>query len=52
MSLQDFSMDMFKTKGKVAIVNGGNTGLGQGYVVTLAKAGADLFGINLIQRFH
>jgi 2-deoxy-D-gluconate 3-dehydrogenase len=27
----------------VAIVTGGNTGLGQGYAVALAKAGADLF---------
>ncbi|KZL89901.1 2-dehydro-3-deoxy-D-gluconate 5-dehydrogenase KduD [Clostridium magnum] len=43
MSLADFSMDFFKLDGKVAIVTGGNTGLGQGYVVALAKAGADLF---------
>jgi 2-dehydro-3-deoxy-D-gluconate 5-dehydrogenase len=43
MSLLDFSMDFFSLKGKVAIVTGGNTGLGQGYAVALAKAGADLF---------
>lgn len=42
-SLNSFSMDYFSLKGKVAIVTGGNTGLGQGYVVALAKAGADLF---------
>ncbi|WPC43219.1 2-dehydro-3-deoxy-D-gluconate 5-dehydrogenase KduD [Clostridium sp. JS66] len=42
MSLSDFSMDFFKLDGKVAIVTGGNTGLGQGYAVALAKAGADL----------
>jgi 2-deoxy-D-gluconate 3-dehydrogenase len=42
-SLQDFSMDFFSLKGKVAIVTGGNTGLGQGYVIALAKAGADIF---------
>lgn len=43
MSLEDFSLDFFRLDGKVAIVTGGNTGLGQGYVVALAKAGADLF---------
>ncbi|AAK78341.1 2-deoxy-D-gluconate 3-dehydrogenase [Clostridium acetobutylicum] len=42
-SIQDFSMDFFSLKGKVAIVTGGNTGLGQGYALALAKAGADLF---------
>ena len=41
--LNEFSMDFFSLKGKVAIVTGGNTGLGQGYVVAFAKAGADLF---------
>ncbi|SHH45204.1 2-dehydro-3-deoxy-D-gluconate 5-dehydrogenase KduD [Clostridium grantii] len=42
-SLDSFTMDYFSLKGKVAIVTGGNTGLGQGYAVALAKAGADLF---------
>jgi 2-dehydro-3-deoxy-D-gluconate 5-dehydrogenase len=41
--LQQFSLDYFSLAGKVAIVTGGNTGLGQGYAVALAKAGADLF---------
>jgi 2-deoxy-D-gluconate 3-dehydrogenase len=41
--LQTFSLDYFSLAGKVAIVTGGNTGLGQGYAVALAKAGADLF---------
>lgn len=41
--LKEFSMDFFSLKGKVAIITGGNTGLGQGYAVALAKAGADLF---------
>jgi 2-deoxy-D-gluconate 3-dehydrogenase len=43
MSLQNFSMDFFRLDGKVAIVTGGNSGLGQGYAVALAKAGANLF---------
>jgi 2-deoxy-D-gluconate 3-dehydrogenase len=41
--LQQFSLDYFSLAGKVAIVTGGNTGLGQGYAVALAKAGANLF---------
>lgn len=41
--LNEFSLDFFSLQGKVAIVTGGNTGLGQGYAVALAKAGADLF---------
>ncbi|KEH99083.1 2-dehydro-3-deoxy-D-gluconate 5-dehydrogenase KduD [Clostridium botulinum] len=42
-SLNEFSMDFFSLKDKVVIVTGGNTGLGQGYSVALAKAGADLY---------
>ncbi|AYF53371.1 2-deoxy-D-gluconate 3-dehydrogenase [Clostridium novyi] len=42
-SLNEFSMDFFSLKNKVVIVTGGNTGLGQGYSVALAKAGADLY---------
>lgn len=41
--LNDFSLDFFSLESKVAIVTGANTGLGQGYAVALAKAGADLF---------
>lgn len=40
--LEQFSMNFFRLDGKVAVVTGGNTGLGQGYAVALAKAGADL----------
>lgn len=42
-SLSDFSLDFFRLDNQVAIVTGGNTGLGQGYAVALAKAGANLF---------
>ncbi|MCI3921160.1 2-dehydro-3-deoxy-D-gluconate 5-dehydrogenase KduD [Paenibacillus sp. TRM 82003] len=43
MTIESFSLDYFNLSGKIAIVTGGNTGLGQGYAVALAKAGADLF---------
>ena len=42
-ALEKFKMDFFDLHGKVAIITGGNTGLGQGYAVALAEAGADLF---------
>ena len=42
-SISEFSMDFFSLRGKVAVVTGGNTGLGQGYALALAKAGADVF---------
>ncbi|MDD3225062.1 MAG: 2-dehydro-3-deoxy-D-gluconate 5-dehydrogenase KduD [Clostridium sp.] len=42
-SIKNFSMDFFKLDGKVAIITGANTGLGQAYAVALAKAGTDLF---------
>lgn len=52
MSLGNFSLDYFTLQDKVAIVTGGNTGLGQGYAVALAKAGADLFIVTYDQNWE
>lgn len=38
-------LDNFKLDGKVAIVTGANTGLGQGMCVALAQAGASIMGV-------
>lgn len=43
MDIRDFSLDLFQLDGKVAIVTGGNTGLGLSYSMALAKAGANIF---------
>jgi 2-dehydro-3-deoxy-D-gluconate 5-dehydrogenase len=40
-------LDQFKLNGKVAIVTGARTGLGQGMACGLAEAGADIVGIDL-----
>ncbi len=40
-------LDDFKLAGKVAIVTGARTGLGQGMALGLAEAGADIVGIDL-----
>ena len=53
-------LDAFKLDGKVAVVTGANTGLGQGMCVALAQAGAKVVGVarrscedtkNLISEF-
>ena len=41
--INDFSLDYFSLKGKVAIVTGANQGLGMAYALAFAKAGADLY---------
>jgi 2-deoxy-D-gluconate 3-dehydrogenase len=40
-------LDDFKLTGKVAIVTGARTGLGQGMALGLAEAGADIVGVDL-----
>jgi 2-deoxy-D-gluconate 3-dehydrogenase len=45
--ISNFNMDLFRVDGKAAIVTGAATGLGQAYAVALAKAGADLFIVDL-----
>jgi 2-dehydro-3-deoxy-D-gluconate 5-dehydrogenase len=40
-------LEAFKLTGKVAIVTGSRTGLGQGMALGLAEAGADIVGIDL-----
>lgn len=41
------SQNNFKLDGRVAIVTGCNTGLGQGMALALAQAGADIVGVNV-----
>ena len=43
MDVRDFSLDLFSLEGRVAVVTGGNTGLGQAFTTALARAGADVF---------
>ena len=38
--------EAFRLEGKVAIVTGCDTGLGQGMAVALAEAGCDVVGVN------
>ena len=40
-------LENFQLKGRVAIVTGCNTGLGQGMARALAQAGADIVGVNV-----
>jgi len=40
-------LDNFQLQGRVALVTGCNTGLGQGMALALAQAGADIVGINM-----
>ncbi|MBN2547396.1 MAG: 2-dehydro-3-deoxy-D-gluconate 5-dehydrogenase KduD [Spirochaetes bacterium] len=42
-------LDDFNLKGKVAIVTGASTGLGQGMAYGLAEAGADIVGVDYVE---
>ena len=42
-------MDAFSLQGKVAVVSGCDTGLGQGMALGLAEAGCDIVGINIVE---
>lgn len=41
-------LEKFSLKGKVAIVTGSSTGLGQGMIIGLAEAGADITGVDYV----
>jgi len=41
-------LDKFKLDGKVAIVTGSSTGLGQGMSIALSEAGADVVGVDYV----
>ncbi|MCX7708433.1 MAG: 2-dehydro-3-deoxy-D-gluconate 5-dehydrogenase KduD [Clostridia bacterium] len=42
-------LDKFKLDGKVAIVTGASTGLGQGMSLAFAEAGADIVGVDYVE---
>ena len=44
------NFDAFSLKGKVAIVTGSSTGLGQGMALGLAQAGADIVGVDYVPQ--
>ena len=48
MDIGDFTLDAFSLAGRRALVTGGNTGLGQAFTVALARAGADVFAVGLL----
>jgi 2-deoxy-D-gluconate 3-dehydrogenase len=48
MNIQDFNIDFFSLKGKNALVTGGNSGLGQAFALSLAKAGANVMAASIM----
>jgi NAD(P)-dependent dehydrogenase (short-subunit alcohol dehydrogenase family) len=49
MEIQDFNMSWFSLKGKNAIVTGGNSGLGLSFTSALAKAGANVMAVSIME---
>lgn len=41
-------LDQFSLKGKVAIVTGSDTGLGQGFCKAFVEAGAKVMGVSVV----
>jgi NAD(P)-dependent dehydrogenase (short-subunit alcohol dehydrogenase family) len=50
MKLTDFTLDYFSLKGKNALVTGGNSGLGQVFSVALAKGGANVMAVSIMEE--
>lgn len=50
MNVTDFTMEYFSLEGKNALVTGGNSGLGQAFSVALAKGGANVLVVSLLEE--
>jgi 2-deoxy-D-gluconate 3-dehydrogenase len=48
MEIMDFNLDFFSLRGKNALVTGGNSGLGQAFSVALAKGGANVMAVSIL----
>ncbi|CAK8738641.1 hypothetical protein SODG_002244 [Sodalis praecaptivus] len=42
-------LERFALQGKVAVITGCDTGLGQGMAIGLAEAGCDIVGVNIVE---
>ena len=48
MNITEFNMEFFSLNGKTAIVTGGNSGLGSAFALALAKAGANVMIVSVL----